>query len=69
MSEIRRNLGEAMKSEGVSQRKLAARTGVERGTISRFLNGKCGVNTNTVERLAEGLQRRVVFVPKEDGKA
>ena len=60
-----RTLLDARKAAGMTQKDLAAKTGIRQGDISKFERGRGNPSLKTLERLAEGLgmQCRVVFVP------
>lgn len=52
-------LREAIESSGLSLYQLADETGVDRGLLSRFKNGKQSMTLETFDRLNEVLKLRI----------
>jgi uncharacterized protein len=59
---VGRQVAEARRSAGLSQRELARRAGVPLSTIGRIERGTVSPTVHTLERLAEALEGRVSFV-------
>lgn len=58
---IIRAMIEARKSAGLTQKELAARTGIAQSDISKLENGNANPSLHTLERLAAGMNMRVVI--------
>jgi predicted transcriptional regulator len=56
---------DARKAAGLTQKDLAARTGIAQADISKLENGNANPSLRTLQRLAEGLgmKLKVEFVP------
>jgi transcriptional regulator with XRE-family HTH domain len=63
---IRRLIEEAL-SDGITVYSLAKRAGIERAALGRFLSGKRGLNTESLDRLAAVLGWKIV-VDRSGGK-
>jgi plasmid maintenance system antidote protein VapI len=53
-------LRRAIEADGRSLYRIAEEADVSRGVLSRFLTGKSGLTTDTIDRLAPVLRLRVV---------
>ena len=64
MSKKRMSLGdqirEAVKAIPTRRQVLCDRTGIDKGSMSRFVAGKVGLNLETLDRLAAALRLRIV---------
>lgn len=56
---------DARKNSGMTQKDLAAKTGITQGDISRLENGSANPSLKTLQRLAEGMGMtlKLEFVP------
>ena len=61
-----RALVEARISQNLTQKELAARTGIDQADISKLENGTRNPSLNLLKRLADGMGMvlRIEFVPK-----
>lgn len=57
--ELMRLLVLARSEKNMTQRELAAKTGIRQSNISRIENGKCSPNLETLIKLAKGLNKQV----------
>jgi DNA-binding XRE family transcriptional regulator len=57
--ELMRLLVLARSEKNMTQRELAAKTGIRQSNISRIENGKCSPNLETLIKLARGLNKQV----------
>ena len=64
--QVVRAIIEARKSQHLTQKELAERTGINRSDISKLENGNANPSLNTLRRLAEGLNMdmKIEFTPK-----
>ena len=64
--DVIRALVEARISQNLTQKELAARTGIDQADISKLENGTRNPSLNLLKRLADGMGRvlRIEFVPK-----
>ena len=64
--DVIRALVEARISQNLTQKELAARTGIDQADISKLENGTRNPSLNLLKRLADGMGMvlRVEFVPK-----
>jgi plasmid maintenance system antidote protein VapI len=55
---------------GESRYSIAKATGIDQAALSKFYNGQRGITTDTLDRLAEYLELRIVMdrKPKSKGK-
>ena len=60
----------AIDDSGESRYAIAKATGIDESALSKFYNGQRGITTDTLDRLAEHLELRVVMdrKPKSKGK-
>lgn len=65
--DIIRALVDARTSQNLTQKELAARTGINQADISKLENGTRNPSINLLKRLAEGMNMvlRIEFVPKQ----
>jgi transcriptional regulator with XRE-family HTH domain len=49
----------AIRGSGISRYALSKRTGVTQAALCRFMQGQCGLTTDTLDRLAPKLKLRV----------
>ena len=65
--DIIRTLVRIRKEQCLTQKELAARTGIDQGDISRLENGSRNPSLNMLKKLADGLgmSLRLEFVPKQ----
>ncbi|WP_027405839.1 helix-turn-helix domain-containing protein [Anaerovibrio sp. RM50] len=49
----------ARHEQNLSQKELAAKSGIRQSNISRIENGQCVPNLNTLQRIAAGLGKKV----------
>ena len=54
-------LKEAIEASGHSNFNLAFQSGVSESTLSRFLNGRNGLNSDSIDKLVETLEIKVTF--------
>ena len=57
--EIIRAMIEARKRKGLTQKELAARTGIAQGDISKLENGNANPSIKTLQRLAAGMGMKI----------
>lgn len=50
----------AVDSAGVSRNRICQEANIDRATMSRFMNGKCGISSAALERLAAVLGLDIV---------
>ncbi|WP_320958509.1 helix-turn-helix transcriptional regulator [Enterocloster asparagiformis] len=64
--DVFRALVEARISQNLTQKELAARTGIDQADISKLENGTRNPSLNLLKRLADGMGMvlRIEFVPK-----
>jgi len=64
--DVIRALVEARISQNLTQKELAARTGIDQADISKLENGTRNPSLNLLKRLADGMGMvlRIEFVPK-----
>ena len=64
--DVIRELVEARISQNLTQKELAARTGIDQADISKLENGSRNPSLNLLKRLADGMGMvlRIEFVPK-----
>ncbi|PST31085.1 helix-turn-helix domain-containing protein [Enterocloster lavalensis] len=64
--DVIRALVEARISQNLTQKELAARTGIDQADISKLENGSRNPSLNLLKRLADGMGMvlRIEFVPK-----
>ena len=64
--DVIRALVEARISQNLTQKELAARTGIDQADISKLENGTRNPSLNSLKRLADGMGMvlRIEFVPK-----
>ena len=64
--DVIRTLVEARISQNLTQKELAARTGIDQADISKLENGTRNPSLNLLKRLADGMGMvlRIEFVPK-----
>ena len=64
--DVIRALVEARISQNLTQKELAARTGIDQADISKLENGTMNPSLNLLKRLADGMGMvlRIEFVPK-----
>ena len=64
--DVIRALVEARISQNLTQKELAARTGIDQADISKMENGSRNPSLNLLKRLADGMGMvlRIEFVPK-----
>ena len=57
--EIMKAIFEARKETGITQKELSQRTGITQGDISKLENGSANPSIKTLQRLAEGLGKKL----------
>ena len=62
-----RTIFDARKSQNLTQKELAERTGINQADISKLENGTRNPSVNLLKRLADGMGMalRIEFVPKQ----
>jgi transcriptional regulator with XRE-family HTH domain len=55
----------AIDASGMSRNAVCKATGIDPGSMSRFMSGRVGLSLETLDRLAELLGLRVVAGPKK----
>jgi len=50
----------AIESAGVSRYRIEIETGIDKATLSRFMNGKAGMSVETLDKLGEFLGLEIV---------
>ncbi len=65
--DVIRAIVDARTSQGLTQKELAERTGINQADISKLENGTRNPSVNLLKRLAEGMGMalRIEFVPKQ----
>jgi plasmid maintenance system antidote protein VapI len=58
----------AIDDSGESRYAIAKATGVDESALGKFYNGQRGITTDTLDRLAEHLELRIVMDRKAKGK-
>ena len=58
----------AIETCGVTRYRIAQETGIDEGTVSRFMAGKCGLSMKALDRLAEYLGLEIVVKGKARGR-
>jgi transcriptional regulator with XRE-family HTH domain len=64
MGQLTKAIAAAVKASDQSPGAIAKGAGVARSQLSRLLSGERGLNTDTIERLAEYLELRITIEPK-----
>ncbi|MCG6536326.1 MAG: helix-turn-helix domain-containing protein [Syntrophales bacterium LBB04] len=59
-------LQEVLKKEGVSAYRLQKALGVDRGQLSRFLNGKIEISLKKLEQIADYLGYDLILVKRSE---
>ena len=53
-------LRQAIEDSGLSRYRISQETGIEQSALSRFMSGKTGLSTSTIDKLAELLGLELV---------
>jgi transcriptional regulator with XRE-family HTH domain len=61
-------LREILKRENITAYRVAKDLGIDRGQLSRFLNGKVNISLNLVEQIAEYLGYDLLLVKRPSRK-
>ena len=66
---VSEQLRAAIAAAPVSRYRLAKRTGLDQGLLSRFMHGHCGLSLESIDLLAEalGLELRAIASGQKDG--
>ncbi len=59
---------QAMDDSGHSRYRIAQDTGIDESALSKFVNGKRGINSETLDILGKYLGLRIVLDPKRKPK-
>lgn len=68
MGQLTKAIAEAVKASDQSPYAIAKGADVARSQLSRLLSGERGLNTETIERLADYLELEIVIRPKQTRK-
>lgn len=68
MGQLTKAIAEAVKASDQSPYAIAKGADVARSQLSRLLSGERGLNTDTIERLADYLELEIVIRPKQTRK-
>jgi transcriptional regulator with XRE-family HTH domain len=68
MGKLTSAIARAIKTSPESPYSIAKGSGVSRSQLSRLLSGERGLNSETIERLAQYLGLEIVIRPKRPGK-
>jgi transcriptional regulator with XRE-family HTH domain len=69
MGQLTKAISAAVRASDQTPYAIAKGAGVARSQLSRLMSGERGLNTDTIERLAEYLGLRITIEPKTKGKA
>jgi transcriptional regulator with XRE-family HTH domain len=69
MGQLTKAIADAVRASDQTPYAIAKGAGVARSQLSRLMSGERGLNTDTIERLAEYLGLRITIEPKTKGKA
>jgi hypothetical protein len=61
----REQLENAVKESGKSISEICIKSGVKRVNYYRFIKSITGLNTNSLEKLAEALEKKIIWVDKK----
>jgi transcriptional regulator with XRE-family HTH domain len=65
MGQLTKAIAAAVKASDQTPYAIAKGAGVARSQLSRLMSGERGLNTETIERLAEYLELRITIEPKD----
>jgi len=68
MGQLTKAIAEAVKANEQTPGAIAKGAGVARSQLSRLLSGERGLNTDTIERLADYLGLKITIEPKNKTK-
>lgn len=68
MGQLTKAIAEAVKASEQTPGAIAKGAGVARSQLSRLLSGERGLNTDTIERLADYLGLKITIEPKNKKK-